>query len=142
MSNRFKRLIWFDKKTKYLREKKVALHMDRLNGLQPAFKKKALEVISGMEKCGWNISIVFGKRTKAQNDALGKNASKASLHLIGKAVDIIDTTVQYNIAYKNFAHPFCKDLEQLCIKHGVYWGGNFVRKNPKYRWDPCHFQAK
>jgi len=120
----------------------MALHIERLNRLQPAFKKKAIAVIEDMEKLGWHISIVYGFRTKKQNDALGKNASKTSRHLLGLAVDIIDIKVGYNIAYKHFSHPFCKDLERLCIKHNVYWGGNFVRKNPKYRWDPCHFQEK
>lgn len=83
-----------------------------------------------MEKAGWPISIVYGFRTKAQNDALGKNASKTSKHLLGLAVDIIDTTVGYNIA---FSHPFCKDLERFCINYGLYWGGNFVRTNSRNR---------
>lgn len=120
----------------------MARHMDKLNRLNPIFKKKAIAVIQDMEKAGWHISVVYGFRTKAQNDALGKNASKTSKHLLGLAVDIIDTTVGYNIAFKNFSHPFCKDLERICLKYGLYWGGNFVRTNPRNRWDPCHFQYK
>jgi len=120
----------------------MAQGMEKLNGLQPAFKEKAIAVINDMEKLGWHIRVIFGTRTKAQNDALGKNASKHSKHLRGLAVDIVDTKTYWNISYGNFNHPFCKDLERLCVKHGVYWGGNFIRKNPKYRWDPCHFESK
>jgi len=118
----------------------MATHMEKLDGLQPHFKKKALLIIKGMETHGWSIQVIFGSRTKAQNDALGSNASKTSKHLRGLAVDIIDTKIGYNIKYKDFGHAFCRNLEQLCKEHNAYWGGNFVRTNPKNRWDPCHFQ--
>ena len=119
----------------------MALHMEKLNRLQPAFKKKAIAVIQDMEKSGWHIQVVFGFRTKAQNNALGRNASRSSKHLLGLAVDIIDTKVQWHIQRGNFGHPFCKDMDRICKKHNVYWGGNFIRTNSNNRWDPCHFQA-
>ena len=112
----------------------MAIGMEKMNGLNPAFKKKAMNVVKEMEKRGWKIRIVWGKRTKEENDVLvakGK-ASRTSLHLEGKGLDLIDRVVGYT---NNKSHKFYKDLEELAKKEGLVWCGSFTQ-----RWDPCHIE--
>lgn len=51
-----------------------------------------------MENRGWNIRIVWGQRTKEENEVLVKKgvASRTSKHLSGEAVDLIDRKVGYS----------------------------------------------
>lgn len=76
----------------------MAVGIEKLIGLDPRFKKKAEKIISEMEKKGWKIRIVWGKRTHKENEALVKKgvASRTSKHLVGKAVDMIDRNVGYS----------------------------------------------
>ncbi len=114
----------------------MAIGMEKLIGLEPIFKRKVKNVVIGMENRGWNIRIVWGKRTKKENDELVTKgvASKTSKHLPGKAVDLIDRKVGYSI---NRNHPYYKNLAELSKKEGLIWGGNFTQ-----RWDPCHIEKK
>jgi len=111
--------------------------MHKLGGLQPVFAKKVRQVVCNMEKRGWRIRIVWGKRTKQENDKLVRAglASKHSKHLIGKACDLAERTL--GNAMVNHNHKFYKDLEELAKKEGLIWGGNF-----KGRWDPCHIEIR
>jgi len=114
----------------------VASDMYKLSGLNPGFQVKVRAVVSNMEKRGWRIRIVWGKRTKSENDSLVKKgfASRTSKHLSGKAVDLIDRSVGYS---SNKGHQYYKDLKDLANKEGLIWGGSFTQ-----RWDPCHIEAK
>lgn len=89
-----------------------------------------------MENRGWNIRIVWGQRTKEENEVLVKKgvASRTSKHLSGEAVDLIDRKVGYS---NNRNHKYYKDLSELAKKEGLAWGGNFTQ-----RWDPCHIETK
>lgn len=111
--------------------------MYKLSGLQPVFAKKVRQVVCNMEKRGWRIRIVQGKRTKQENDRLVRAglASKHSKHLIGKGCDLAERTLGNAMVNRN--HKFYKDLEELATKEGLIWGGNF-----KSRWDPCHIEIK
>lgn len=90
-----------------------------------------------MEKRGWRIRIVWGKRTKYQNDALVRTgkASPHSKHLVGKACDLAERTL--GNAMKEHNHKFYKDLSELAKQEGLIWGGDF-----KSRWDPCHIEIR
>ena len=113
----------------------MALGMEKLIGLEPSFKKQVEHIVVEMENRGWQIRIVWGKRTNQQNEDLVRKgvASRTSKHLFGKAVDLIDRNVGYS---DNKLHKFYSDLAELAKKEGLVWGGDFVR-----RWDPCHIEA-
>lgn len=111
--------------------------LEKLDGLNPEFRKKAKEVIDLLIEKKWPVRIVWGKRTKAQNDKLVKQgvASKNSRHLHCEALDII-----YNKSSEAYSkdpnHPYYLDLRDAVKKvRGLRWGGNF-----KKRWDPTHFE--
>lgn len=110
--------------------------IEKLQGLDPIFKMKAKRVIEKMQRKGWKLRVVWGKRTQKENDKLVKRgtASKTSKHLQGKAVDLINRVDPYSMRKD---HPYYKDLEKACKEVGVTWGGKF-----KSRWDPTHFEAK
>lgn len=112
----------------------MARDMEKLLTLDPAFEPKARAVIVDMEKLGWKIRVVWGLRTQAENDALVKlrRASKTSLHLTGRALDIIDTTLLYNVAPGD---KYGADLAAIAKKYGLVWGGAFMG-----RWDPTHVE--
>ena len=112
----------------------MAIGMEKMVGLDPIFKKKAEKIVKEMEKRGWKIRIVWGKRTKAENDALVAKgmASKTSKHLNGKGLDLIDRVVGYT---DNKSHKFYKDLKELAKQESLVWGGEFNQ-----RWDPCHIE--
>ncbi|MFY9268868.1 MAG: M15 family metallopeptidase [Candidatus Manganitrophaceae bacterium] len=108
--------------------------MEKLEGLNPVFKRKVENVIKKMEELGWRIRVVWGKRSQDENDALVKKkvASSKSKHLIGKAVDLIDRRIGY---VDDPVHPFYKDLSRTAKEEGLIWGGDFHS-----RWDPCHIE--
>lgn len=112
----------------------MATDMHKLNGLDATFQAKVLAVVSEMEKLGWHIRIVWGLRTKAENDALVSQgvASPTSKHLDGKAVDMIDTRVGYDNSPQ---HKYYQDLGRIAKKYGLVWGGDWIS-----RWDPCHIE--
>ncbi len=119
------------KKTKH-----AVLGIEKLNGLDTSFRIKARKVVEKMQAKGWRLRILWGRRTKKENDALVKKgrAKKTSKHLDGKALDLIDR----NVAYTNDKnHEYYKDLEQISKEVGITWGGWW--KSP---WDPCHIEAK
>ena len=107
---------------------------EKLAGLDNLFRARALKVIAFLQEKGWQLRIVWGRRTPAENEALVNQglASLTSKHLDGKALDLIDRGVGYS---PNRSHPFYKDMEQACKAAGVVWGGHFSS-----RWDPCHFE--
>ena len=82
------------------------------------------------------LELFYGKRSYQENLALHDKgyASKNSLHLTGKAVDIIDTSVLYS---NNHNHPYYQDLASAAKRYNVKWGGNFLA-----RWDPCHIEMQ
>lgn len=96
----------------------MAIGMNKLIGLDPIFKRKVKIIVREMEKRGWRIRIVWGKRSKVENDILVNKgvASRTSKHLSGKAVDLIDRKVGYSIK-KN--HQYYKDLSILAKKEGL-----------------------
>ncbi len=48
----------------------MAIGMNKLIGLDLRFKKKVKIIVTEMENRGWCIRIVWGKRTKKENDVL------------------------------------------------------------------------
>ena len=108
--------------------------MEKLQGLNFAFSEKIRKVVADMEFKGWNIRVVWGKRTPQENMALVRKgyASRNSKHLTGLAVDLIDRNTGYS---NDRNHKYYKDLENIAKKHGLIWGGDFSG-----RWDPCHVE--
>jgi RHS repeat-associated protein len=107
---------------------------EKLDTLDKDFKTKADQVVDKMIEKGWDMRVVWGKRTKAENDELVKQglASQTSKHLDGKAVDLINRKNPYPDDHDD---PYYNDLSETCSEVGVTWGGNF-----NSRWDPTHFE--
>jgi hypothetical protein len=114
----------------------AVLDRTKMDTLNADFHVKASMVIDRMRDLGWHLRIIWGRRTKAENDALVQKgtASKTSKHLDGLAVDVIDTRVGYS---SNRNHRYYSDLQRICQEVGVLWGGTFTK-----RWDPTHFEEK
>lgn len=109
---------------------------EKLSTLNADFRIKAGMAVDKMRALGWHLRIVWGRRTKSENDALVAKgiASKTSKHLDGLAVDMIDTRVGYSNDRK---HQYYLDLKSICDEIGLTWGGSFST-----RWDPTHFEEK
>ena len=114
----------------------TVLGVEKLDGLDAEFRKKAKKVVDAMQAKGWKLKILWGKRTKEENDKLVEagTASKTSKHLSGKAVDLINRLDPYP-ADKN--HQYYKDMKEAVKAAELTWGGDF-----KSRWDPTHFEVK
>jgi hypothetical protein len=106
----------------------------KLEDLEPFFKSKVRKLIIELESDGYSIRVVWGKRTKEENDRLHKkgHASRNSKHLEGLAVDLINRRIGYS---ENPQEPYYLKLEELAEKYNLRWGGHF-----KHRWDPNHIE--
>jgi hypothetical protein len=100
----------------------------------PDFREHARSVVTEMVNKGWDVRVLWGRRTKEENDVLvGRGtASATSKHLTGEAVDLIYRADPYP---NDRNHPYYRDLEKEVKKRGLIWGGDF-----KSRWDPTHFE--
>lgn len=114
----------------------MPLDIHKLNSLNPAFRIKIKRIVFELENRGWSIRIIWGKRTKQENDKLVQKgfASRRSKHLTGNAVDLIDRFVGYS---NNKNHPFYKDMKELAEKEDLQWRDNFIET-----WDPCHIESR
>ncbi len=112
----------------------MAVGLEKLDTLDPAFAAKARHVVNEMEKLGWNIRIVWGVRSYEENRVLADAglASKNSKHLTGRALDLIDQRLLYNFTP---GHKYAQDLGRIAKSVGLIWGGDFIS-----RWDPCHIE--
>lgn len=107
---------------------------DKLEGLDPAFRKRAERVLTDLAAEGRKLRIVWGRRTPEQNQALVDRgmASPTSKHLSGEALDIVDRS----IGYDNANYPeYNAAVQQAAASAGLTWGGNFTN-----RWDPNHIE--
>jgi hypothetical protein len=107
-------------------------HAEKVQTLDAAFRPLAEAVIRDMTAAGWHIRVVWGRRTQAENDSLLPFSSRSSQHLHGRALDIIDERLLYNVAPGD---KYSTDLERIAKKHGLVWGGSFMNK-----WDPTHVE--
>ncbi|MDQ6999969.1 MAG: M15 family metallopeptidase [Mariprofundus sp.] len=110
--------------------------VQKLDGLKPEFKAKVDQVFDELTDKGYNLRVIWGRRTLNENNALVAKgmASRRSLHLKGLAVDFVERSIGYN----NADHPEYNAAVQQAAEHaGVRWGGSF-----KSRWDPNHIQAR
>jgi len=108
----------------------------KLSDLDSQFKSKVIKIIRVLESEGYSLRVIWGKRTKEENDKLIKmgHASENSKHLDGKAVDLINRKIGYS---ENRNEPYYKRLEELAIEYNLIWGGNF-----RHRWDPNHLESR
>ena len=106
---------------------------DKLRALDPKFEVIVRRVIARMEARGWAIRVVWGRRTKAENDALvlAGFADTNSLHLSGRGADLVDRMTGYTT---DKLHQYYIDLATIAKSEGLKWGGEFSR------WDPCHVE--
>ena len=114
--------------------KGTTIHRNKLNGLTANFRPKAEQVLDELNNKGYDLRIVWGKRTKQENDALVKQgkASKNSKHLTGEALDFINRIVGYD----NANYPvYTADVGIAAKNAQVIWGGNFTTP-----WDPNHIE--
>lgn len=110
----------------------MILGMEKLLTCDPSFLPKARAVVLAMAGHGWNLRVVWCLRTFSENQELvlqGK-ASRDSLHLTGRALDLIDRAWLYDAPHN---HPYYMQLRAAAHANGLRWGGDFMS-----RWDPTH----
>jgi hypothetical protein len=119
---------------KKIRDAHPVKGLDKLDTLDPAFKAKAEKLIEKMQEKGWDMRVVWGRRTQEENDALVEKglASKTSKHLEGKGMDLINRADPYPDDHDN---QYYKDMEAVAKEVGLTWGGDFST-----RWDPTHVE--
>ncbi len=112
-------------------------HTHKLSTLDPIFRQKAENVLIKLVQDGYPIRIVWGLRTLEQNNALVQKgvASKTSLHLQGKAMDVIHRIEAYEYTDENKA--YWNALGKYAKEEGLVWGGDF-----ESRYDPTHIELK
>ena len=112
----------------------MAVGLEKLDNLDPAFVAKARYVVNEMEKSGWKIRIVWGMRSYEENKALADAgfAKRDSAHLTGRALDLIDQRLAYNFSP---GHQYAQDLSRIAKSVGLIWGGDWISP-----WDPCHIE--
>lgn len=96
------------------------------NSLDPTFKPIVLEILTRLEKKGWQPIVAEGRRTVEQQKEkvrLGYSKTMKSYHLTGKAADIVDKRFLWN---KGVYHEFWLDLGAIVME--------LREKNPKIRW--------
>ncbi|GIX22094.1 MAG: hypothetical protein KatS3mg121_0877 [Gammaproteobacteria bacterium] len=110
--------------------------IDKLDGLSDKLKPKAESVLKELSEKGYKLRVVWGKRTKAENDALVKEglASKTSKHLTGDAMGFVNRKLGYDVEKGS---DYLKNLKTAADNAGVIWGGDF-----ESRWDPNHIELK
>lgn len=104
-----------------------AVSAKKLNGLVPAFVDKVAVVMEKMAKLGWKPRIAEALRTQAQQKqkvAAGNSTTLKSKHLLGEAVDIIDTRYAWNIP---LTHKFWYQLGTTALAEGLVWGGIWLK---------------
>lgn len=108
----------------------------KLNDLEPEFKSKVNKIIKELEADGFSLRVIWGKRTKEENDRLVEKgmASSESKHLHGKGVDLINRKIGYS---EKRDEPYYKRLKELATKYNLIWGGDFST-----RWDPNHIESR
>lgn len=101
-----------------------------LDALSPAFKRKVELVLAEMIEEGfdplvWETKRSF-ERAEAMNAKKQGRAIKLSMHCFGLAVDIVHRTLRWE------APPaFWNALGRIAKKHGLIWGGDFTKIDPK-----------
>jgi flagellum-specific peptidoglycan hydrolase FlgJ len=92
--------------------------IEKLQNLDPEFRKKAEQFIEKMQEKGWKMRVVWAKRTQEENDALVERgtASKTSKHLDGKGVDLVNRENPYP---DDPDDPYYKDMEATAKEVGV-----------------------
>lgn len=107
---------------------------DKLEGLDPAFRPRAEQVLTDLAERGYRLRVVWGRRTQAENQLLVDQgvASPTSRHLDGQALDFVERS----IGYDNANYPqYNAAVQQAAANAGLIWGGNFTT-----RWDPNHIE--
>ena len=108
--------------------------VDKLDTLSKDFRPKAEEVLKELVERDYELRIIWGKRTKEENEKLVDtgNAIENSKHLTGNALDFVNR----DIGYRNELAPeYTGAVEQAAKNAGVIWGGNF-----EDRYDPNHIE--
>lgn len=95
--------------------------------LDEVFGPKVEKVVAALRAKGWKARIGEGKRTIAQqkkkvDDKVSQ--TMRSLHLCGKAVDIIDSRYAWDIGTD---HAFWTDLGEAARAEGLSWGGDWEK---------------
>jgi RHS repeat-associated protein len=113
---------------------------ESLNTLEPGFREPATRVVDRMVDHGYDVRVVWGRRTQAENQVLVEQglASPTSKHLTGEAVDLINRANPYPNDHNN---AYYLHLRDAVLQERLVWGGFCWGDCVRNRWDPTHFEA-
>lgn len=93
--------------------------------LDSDFASKIVRVLEVLRTKGWKARVAEGRRTvQHQQKKVADKVSKTmkSLHLCGKAADIIDSRYAWDVGK---GHAFWQDLATAAKAEGLVWGGDW-----------------
>ena len=108
------------------------LDMRNLEGLDPSFSQKVVNILSTLQSQGWQPRVAEGLRTLEQQQQKidqGRSSLKNpqnSKHVQGLAVDIIDRRWGWGGEAANTNHPFWNALGKAAQEEGLTWGGSWT----------------
>ncbi len=111
-----------------------------LKGLEPAFRVKVEAVLKELQENGWQPVVVSGKRSKKQQKkilAAGRSRTMKSLHLCGRAADLMDRRYGWKGEAASPKFAFWQALGIAARRQGLVWGGDW-----KSFQDVPHIQTK
>jgi len=91
----------------------------------PTLMKDISNIIIDLQNKGWHPKVVEICRTReqqAEKVRKGYSQTMHSKHLLGRAVDIVDSRYWWDIPDW---HKFWKDYGDSCKKYGLIWGGDW-----------------
>lgn len=101
-----------------------------IDTLDPKFAGKVRRVVKRLEAAGWQPVVVSGKRTVAQQRkilAAGRSRTMNSLHLCGRAADLMDHRYGWQGEAKRPDFAFWVALGKAARAEGLVWGGDWKR---------------
>lgn len=94
---------------------------------------KVVPVLNHLEDKGWKPRVVQGTRSvdeERKHVADGSSKTMHSMHLIGKAVDIVDKRYGWDGKASNLNYQYWKDygsiIHSLYPRGEIQWGGDWI----------------
>jgi peptidoglycan L-alanyl-D-glutamate endopeptidase CwlK len=117
-------------KKKGARDARTTASERHIDSLEPRFAKKVRAVLKALEKKGWQPVVISGRRSLAQQKKIvsgGRSRTMKSLHLCGRAADIMDRRYGWKGRAAKPSFEFWVDLGKAARAEGLEWGGDWKR---------------